>query len=123
MPWWVTNVLFPLSPAIIAVIVGLAYVPPLRAAYNAIGQGQLFFVAAALAGQSLSSVPKNDSNSLTVGSLWAILIISVALFTAATIWKDTQPPRRRVADFLVIAGSLGMVVWAINIAVGTPSAP
>lgn len=114
--------MFPLSPAIIAVIIGLAYVSPLRAAYNAIGQGQLFFVAAALAGQSLSLVTKDNSDSLTVGSLWAILIISVALFTAATIWKDTQPPRQRVADFLIVAGSLGMVAWAINIAVGVTGA-
>lgn len=119
MPWWITSVLFPLSPALIAVLVGLACVSFPRAIHGAIGEGQLFFVAAALAGQSLAVISGTGGDPLTVGSLWAILIVSVALFTAATLWKYLQPPRQVVANLIVIGGSVGMVLWAINIAMST----
>jgi hypothetical protein len=99
--------------------VGLAYVSFPRAAYNAIGEGQLFFVAAALAGECLAIISKRGGGSpLTIASLWGILFLFVALFTAATIWKERQPPRQNVANVIVIGGSVGMVAWGINIALG-----
>lgn len=103
---------------------GCAYVSFLKAAHNTIGDGQLFFVAAALASECLAVVlRKGGGTPLTVSSLWVILLISVALFAAATVWKLKQPPNQIAANVIVVGGSLGMVVWTINIALdvlGTP---
>lgn len=88
-----------------------------KAFYGATGQGQLFFVSAGLAGQSLTALSTAASDPLTVASLWTIFIMSVALFTAATIWKYREPPRLLVAGLIVVGGSVGMVLWSVSISV------
>jgi hypothetical protein len=120
MPWWITSFLIPLSPALIAIFVGWAYVSFPRAVYSAIGQGQLLFVAVVLASRSLSVIlagSEREGRNWTIASLLIIIFMSVAFYSVATAWKHQQPPRQVVAGLLVIAGSLGLLLWAVSISV------
>jgi hypothetical protein len=115
MPWWVTNVIVPLCPAILALIIGFPH-GLTRAVHHAIGQGQLFFVAAGLAGSSLGFLQlsnKGVRDGWTIGSMVIILVMSVGLYGAATAWIYQEPPKKTQANLIVIWGSIGLLLAAI----------
>src|SRR3989338_2297862 len=114
MPWWVTTVVLPLCPALIAILMGLFYVSFPRAVYVSIGQGQLCFIAVGIASSSIGALfPPTKDSVWTFLILCGILGLSIVVYTAAVIWRHQAAPKSFWADAFTIIGSIGLLVSAV----------